>query len=143
MDIIYQADPTASGLQPHPRCTPKGTLPATNAIVDSAGKPLRDPFIDKHLRAVYPHFPTHALKAAVIIYIGRTTCAAVACEMGVTPLLQQHCSGRTRRPRTRYPRTTCRSATHPSSFRDLSSLGLSSYPTNPKPAPSITVDKFG
>jgi dsRNA-specific ribonuclease len=42
------------------------------------------------LNASYPHLPTRVLKAATNAYVGHQTCANVALEIGVGPLIRWH-----------------------------------------------------
>jgi large subunit ribosomal protein L44 len=65
-----------------------GEPPRTNANLAALGNSLLGMFAAEWLHASFPHLPTRVLKAAVSAYVGPLTCAAVAKEMGVVPLLR-------------------------------------------------------
>lgn len=65
----------------------KASVPS-NANLSVLGNSLLGTFAAEYLHASYPHLPTRVLKAAVSAYVGPTTCAIVAKEMGATPLLR-------------------------------------------------------
>ena len=60
----------------------------SNANLSTLGNSLLGLFATEFLHATYPHLPTRVLKAAVSAYVGPATCASVAKEMGVAPLLR-------------------------------------------------------
>jgi large subunit ribosomal protein L44 len=64
--------------------------PADNANLAATGNALLGLFASEWLHASFPHLPTRVLKAAVSAYVGPLTCASVAKEMGVAPLLRWH-----------------------------------------------------
>jgi large subunit ribosomal protein L44 len=68
---------------------PKETkVPETNANLASLGNSLLGMFASEYLHTAYPHLPTRVLKAAVSAYVGPTTCASIAKEMGAAQLLR-------------------------------------------------------
>ncbi|KAL5537041.1 MRPL3 [Sanghuangporus sanghuang] len=60
----------------------------SNANLSTLGNSLLGLFATEFLHASYPHLPTRVLKAAVSAYVGPSTCASVAKEMGAAPLLR-------------------------------------------------------
>jgi large subunit ribosomal protein L44 len=75
--------------------SPTRTL-RSNAQLATVGNALMGLFASEHMHAAYPYLPTRVLKAAITAHVGPLTCASVAQEMGVTPLLRWH---RTVRPK--------------------------------------------
>ncbi|KDQ61779.1 hypothetical protein JAAARDRAFT_172208 [Jaapia argillacea MUCL 33604] len=67
---------------------PNEPLPLTNANLNTVGNGLMGLFAAEWLNAAYPHLPTRVLKAAVSAYVGPVSCANVAKEWGVVPLLR-------------------------------------------------------
>lgn len=67
---------------------PKAPPLQSNANLATLGNSLLGLFATEYLHATYPHLPTRVLKAATSAYVGPQTCAAVAKEMGATPLLR-------------------------------------------------------
>ncbi|KAH9945711.1 60S ribosomal protein L3 [Amylocystis lapponica] len=88
--VIQQACTHPSFLALHARHYPQEPVPATNANLATLGNSLLGLFATEHVNASYPHLPTRVLKAAVSAYVGPTTCAGIAKEMGATPLLRWH-----------------------------------------------------
>lgn len=62
----------------------------SNAQLAHTGNALLGMFGAEHVHATYPYLPTRVLKAAVTSFVGPASCAAVANEMGATPLLRWH-----------------------------------------------------
>lgn len=89
-EAVQQACTHPSFLTLWERYNPKQPLPATNATLTSLGNSLLGLFATEHVNASYPHLPTRVLKAAVSAYVGPTTCANIAKEMGAAPLLRWH-----------------------------------------------------
>ncbi|GBE86581.1 60S ribosomal protein L3 [Sparassis latifolia] len=89
-DTIQQACTHSSFVPLFKRHHPKDPLPATNANLETLGNSLLGLFATEYVNASYPHLPTRVLKAAVSAYVGPTTCAGIAKEMGATPLLRWH-----------------------------------------------------
>ncbi|KAI0073279.1 60S ribosomal protein L3 [Panus rudis PR-1116 ss-1] len=87
-DIIQQACTHPSILTLYQQQRPNEPLPATNKSLEALGNTLLGLFATEYINASYPHLPTRVLKAAVSAYVGPTTCANIAREMGVTPLLR-------------------------------------------------------
>ena len=87
-DVVLQACTHPSFLPLHTRHHPDKPQPATNANLATLGNSLLGLFATEHVNATYPHLPTRVMKAAVSAYVGGTTCAAVAKEMGAAPLLR-------------------------------------------------------
>ncbi|TFL02087.1 ribonuclease III domain-containing protein [Pterulicium gracile] len=67
----------------------------SNAQLAHTGNALLGMFGAEHVHATYPYLPTRVLKAAVTSFVGPASCAAVANEMGATPLLRWHRTPRT------------------------------------------------
>jgi len=67
---------------------PNKPLPLTNTNLAVLGNSLLGLFATEFVHASYPHLPTRVVKAAVSAYVGPTTCADVAKEMGAAPLLR-------------------------------------------------------
>lgn len=68
---------------------PKETkAPETNANLASLGNALLGMFASEYIHAKYPHLPTRVFKAAVTAYVGPTSCASIAKEMGAVELLR-------------------------------------------------------
>lgn len=67
---------------------PNKPLPLTNANFATLGNSLLGLFATEFVHASYPHLPTRVVKAAVSAYVGATTCADVARDMGAAPLLR-------------------------------------------------------
>ncbi|KZT65624.1 ribonuclease III [Daedalea quercina L-15889] len=87
-DVVRQACTHPSFLPLYTRHYPEKPQPATNANLATLGNSLLGLFATEHINATYPHLPTRVMKAAVSAYVGGTTCAAVAKEMGAAPLLR-------------------------------------------------------
>ncbi|KAI0923816.1 hypothetical protein AcW1_006675 [Taiwanofungus camphoratus] len=88
--VIQQACTHPSFVPLYTRHYPNEPLPATNANLAALGNSLLGLFATEHVNASYPHLPTRVLKAAISAYVGPTTCAGIAKEMGATPLLRWH-----------------------------------------------------
>jgi large subunit ribosomal protein L44 len=69
--------------------------PPNNGQLAELGNSLLGMFATEHIHASFPHLPTRVVKAAVSAYVGTQTCAAVAKEMGATPLLRWNRTPRT------------------------------------------------
>ncbi|KAG6879246.1 hypothetical protein C0992_004240 [Termitomyces sp. T32_za158] len=69
---------------------PHEKIQHTNAHLTPIGNALLGLFASEFIQTAYPHLPTRVLKAAVSAHVGTNTCAAVAQEMGATPLLRWH-----------------------------------------------------
>jgi len=103
-DVVRQACTHPSFLPLHAKHHPNQPQPATNANLATLGNSLLGLFATEHVNATYPHLPTRVMKAAVSAYVGGTTCAAVAREMGAAPLLRWHRMPNTlTRPAVLYP----------------------------------------
>ncbi|KAI0693201.1 60S ribosomal protein L3 [Cerioporus squamosus] len=89
-DVIQQAVTHPSFVQLHTQQHPDQPLPATNATLATLGNSLLGLFATEFVNSSYPHLPTRVLKAAVSAHVGPTTCANLAREMGVTPILRWH-----------------------------------------------------
>ena len=89
-DVIQQACTHPSFVSLHNQQHPDQPLPATNASLASLGNSLLGLFATEYVNSSYPHLPTRVMKAAVSAYAGPTTCANLAREMGVTPILRWH-----------------------------------------------------
>lgn len=87
-DIIQQACTHPSILPLHQRFHPSQPLPAANGNLEILGNSLLGLFATEYVNATYPHLPTRVLKAAVSAYVGPTTCANIAREMGATSLIR-------------------------------------------------------
>lgn len=87
-DIIQQACTHQSILPIYSKLHPNKPLPLTNANLSTLGNSLLGLFASEYIHALYPHLPTRVLKAAVSAYVGPTTCASVAKEMGAASLLR-------------------------------------------------------
>lgn len=94
-DVLQQACTHPSFVSLHSQQHPDQPLPATNASLATLGNSLLGMFATEFVNSSYPHLPTRVLKAAVSAHVGPTTCANLAREMGVTPILRWH---RTVRP---------------------------------------------
>lgn len=87
-DIIQQACTHPSFLPLYERHNPSKPLPTANGNLSYLGNSLLGLFATEYINASFPHLPTRVLKAAVSAYVGPTTCATIAKEMGATPLLR-------------------------------------------------------
>ncbi|OCH93650.1 ribonuclease III [Obba rivulosa] len=103
-EVVQQACTHPSFTVLWERYNPKAPLPATNATLATLGNSLLGLFATEHVNASYPHLPTRVLKAAVSAYVGLTSCANIAKEMGATQLLRWHRLGNTpTRPAVLHP----------------------------------------
>ncbi|KAF9466063.1 ribonuclease III domain-containing protein [Collybia nuda] len=89
-ETVLQACTHSSFLPLYRQQYPHEPLPATNAQLAPLGNALMGLFASEYIQAAYPYLPTRVLKAAVTAHVGPQTCASVAQEMGVTPLLRWH-----------------------------------------------------
>jgi large subunit ribosomal protein L44 len=89
-DVIQRVCTHQSFLQLHDAYCPRDPKPRTNAQLATSGNALLGLFGAEYLHAAYPYLPTRVLMAAVSAYVGTSTCANVAREMGATPLLRWH-----------------------------------------------------
>jgi len=87
-DIIQQACTHQSIIPTYSKLHPNKPLPLTNANLSTMGNSLLGLFASEYIHALYPHLPTRVLKAAVSAYVGPTTCASIAKEMGAASLLR-------------------------------------------------------
>ena len=87
-ETVQQAVTHPSFLPLHAKHRPEDPVPATNANLATLGNSLLGLFATEHVNATFPHLPTRVLKAAVSAYVGPTTCASIAQEMGASPLLR-------------------------------------------------------
>ncbi|KAI9064053.1 ribonuclease III [Trametes sanguinea] len=87
-DVIEQACTHPSFIQLFTRQHPDQPLPATNASLATLGNSLLGLFATEFVNSSYPHLPTRVMKAAVSAHVGPSTCANVARELGVMPLLR-------------------------------------------------------
>lgn len=87
-DVVRQTCTHPSFVTLHMRHYPDKPQPATNANLATLGNSLLGLFATEHINATYPHLPTRVMKAAVSAYVGGTTCATVAREMGAASLLR-------------------------------------------------------
>lgn len=88
LPTVQQACTHPSFLLLHAKHHPKEPAPATNANLAALGNSLLGLFATEWVNATFPHLPTRVLKAAVSAYVGPTTCANIAQEIGATPLLR-------------------------------------------------------
>jgi len=86
--LIQQACTHESISLPYSQLHPNKPLPLTNTNLAVLGNSLLGLFASEFVHASYPHLPRRVLKAAVSAYVGPTTCADVAREMGAAPLLR-------------------------------------------------------
>ena len=86
--LIQQACTHQSITLPYSKFHPNKPLPRTNTNLATLGNSLLGLFATEFVHASYPHLPTRVAKAAVSAYVGPTTCADVAKEMGAAPLLR-------------------------------------------------------
>ena len=86
--LIHQACTHESITLPYSKSHPNKPLPLTNTNLAVLGNSLLGLFATEFVHASYPHLPTRVVKAAVSAYVGPTTCADVAKEMGAVPLLR-------------------------------------------------------
>ncbi|CAL1714696.1 unnamed protein product [Somion occarium] len=89
-DIIQQACTHPSILTLHEQFRPSETKPAVNGNLETLGNSLLGLFATEYVNSSYPHLPTRVMKAAVSAYVGPTTCANIAREMGASPLVRWH-----------------------------------------------------
>ncbi|KAH9839867.1 60S ribosomal protein L3 [Rhodofomes roseus] len=89
-EVVRQACTHPSFLPLYTRHHPNQPQPVTNANLATLGNSLLGMFATEHINATYPHLPTRVMKAAVSAYVGGTTCAAIAKEMGAASLLRWH-----------------------------------------------------
>jgi large subunit ribosomal protein L44 len=91
-ELVQQACTHPSFLHLHRQFHPDASAPAvpTNAQLESLGNSLMGVFASEYLFAAYPYLPTRVLMAAVTAYVGGSTCASVAQEMGASSLLRWH-----------------------------------------------------
>ena len=86
--LIQQACTHESITLPYSKLHPNKPLPLTNTNLAVLGNSLLGLFATEFVHASYPHLPVRVVKAAVSAYVGPTTCADVAREMGAAPLLR-------------------------------------------------------
>ena len=86
--LIQQACTHGSITLPFSKLHPNKPLPLTNTNLAVLGNSLLGLFATEFIHASYPHLPVRVVKAAISAYVGPTTCADVAREMGAAPLLQ-------------------------------------------------------
>lgn len=86
--VIQQACTHPSFLILHEKHYPDRPLPNANNNLAILGNSLLGLFASEYVNATYPYLPTRVMKAAVSAYVGPTTCATIAKEMGATPLLR-------------------------------------------------------
>lgn len=86
--LLRQALTHDSFARPHVQMYPDESPPPTNGMLASTGSSLLGLFAAEHLNASFPHLPTRILKAATNAYVGHQTCANVAQELGVAPLVR-------------------------------------------------------
>jgi len=86
--LIEQACTHESITLPHSKLHPNQPPPLTNTNLAVLGNSLLGLFATEFVHASYPHLPVRVMKAAISAYVGPTTCADVAREMGAAPLLQ-------------------------------------------------------
>lgn len=87
-DIIQQACTHPSFIPLFERHNPKEPIPASNHNLAALGNSLLGLFATEYVNATFPHLPTRVLKAAISAYVGPTTCAHIATEMGAQSLLR-------------------------------------------------------
>jgi len=87
-DVIQQACTHQSIIPTYSKLHPNKPLPLTNSNLSTLGNSLLGLFASEYIHALYPHLPTRVLKAAVSAYVGPTTCASIAKEMGAASLLR-------------------------------------------------------
>ena len=87
-ELIQQACTHQSIIPLYSKLRPNKPIPLTNANLATLGNSLLGLFATEYVHALYPHLPTRVLKAAVSAYVGPTTCASVAREMGANSLLR-------------------------------------------------------
>ena len=88
--LLRQACTHPSFARHHTAMYPTESAPPTNGMLSSLGNTLLGLFAVEYLNASYPHLPTRVLKAATNAYVGHQTCANVALEIGVGPLIRWH-----------------------------------------------------
>jgi len=86
--LLQQACTHESITLPYSKLHPNEPQPLTNTNLAALGNSLLGLFAMEFVHASYLHLPTRAVKAAVSAYVGPTTCADVAKEMGAAPLLR-------------------------------------------------------
>ena len=89
-DIVQQACTHPSILSLYDQFRPSDPRPAVNGNLESLGNSLLGLFATEFVNSTFPHLPTRVLKAAVSAYVGPSTCANVAREMGASPLIRWH-----------------------------------------------------
>lgn len=89
-DIIQQACTHPSILSLYDQFRPSDPRPAVNGNLESLGNSLLGLFATEYVNSSFPHLPTRVMKAAVSAYVGPTTCANIAREMGASPLIRWH-----------------------------------------------------
>jgi large subunit ribosomal protein L44 len=87
-EIIQQACTHQSILPLYSKLHPNKPVPPTNSNLATLGNSLLGLFASEYIHALYPHLPTRVLKAAVSAYVGPTTCASIANEMGASTILR-------------------------------------------------------
>ncbi|EKM49961.1 uncharacterized protein PHACADRAFT_188343 [Phanerochaete carnosa HHB-10118-sp] len=88
VEAVQQAGTHPSFLSLYARHHPTEPAPATNANLASLGNSLLGLFATEHVNSTFPHLPTRVMKAAVSAYVGPTTCANIAKEMGAGQILR-------------------------------------------------------
>ena len=86
--LIQQVCTHESITLPYSTLHPNKPLPLTNTNLAVLGNSLLGLFATEFVHASYPHLPTRVVKAAVSAYVGPTTCADVARDIGAVPLLR-------------------------------------------------------
>ncbi|KAG8827294.1 hypothetical protein FRC19_004500 [Serendipita sp. 401] len=88
--LIRQACTHDSFARRHAAMYPNESPPPTNGMLASLGNTLLGLFTVEFIHASYPHLPTRVLKAATAAYVGHQSCANVAQELGIAPLVRWH-----------------------------------------------------
>ena len=87
-EAIQQACTHPSFVPFHARHNPNQPAITANGNLSTLGNSLLGLFATEHVNATFPHLPTRVMKAAVSAYVGPSSCANIAKEMGVGHILR-------------------------------------------------------
>lgn len=87
-EVIQQACTHPSFVPFHAKHNPDQPAVTANGNLTTLGNSLLGLFATEHVNSTYPHLPTRVMKAAVSAYVGASSCASIAKDMGVGHLLR-------------------------------------------------------
>lgn len=88
VEAVQQACTHPSYLPLYAKHRPTEPVPTSNSNLASLGNSLLGLFATEHVNSTFPHLPTRVMKATISAYVGPTTCANIAKEMGAGQILR-------------------------------------------------------